>query len=494
MKYIILFINALAIAVYHFFFGDPVSIAATIPDNIQPGSSFTVSVNVTKPQVTGFAKLQLEIPPGYTATEIDNKGGSFTASGTVVKVIWTSVPADDQLTVLINVAVPASATGGKQLKGKFSYISNNAKQEATFDPININIAGSSNEPVATNTSNETSTSSSNDPLNQPAKEPDANTQTTTEPVATNNDQSATTTTGNTDTQQSFSKPNEPDASVSVSRKITAAGSADNYKVDVIIKKGNVKGFAKLSEKIPAGYKAEQGNLSGASFSFENGEAKFIWTSVPATEEVIVSYNLIAEGSIQKPAYIEGSKFSYIESDQTKKILLEKQEIVDGESGAAVATNTKPTNTSTNTQPDNTTATNTQPDNTTATNTQPDNTSTTPNNTTAQPDNTSVTASTKASVPASGNIHYAVQIGAFQKSVNANSLKRKYGISEAVRTEMHEGYTKCILGKYNEYKAARDNRETVKNKGVSDAFVTAYNSGKRITVQEALMVSNQKWYK
>ena len=192
MKYIIIFINALAIAVYHFFFGDPVSITATIPDSIQPGSSFTVSVNVAKPQVTGFAKLQLEIPPGYVATEIDSKGGSFTASGTVVKVIWTSVPADDQLTVLVNVAVPASATSGNQLKGKFSYISNNAKQEAAFDPMNINIAGGSGNAVATTTSTDASTTSA-DPLNQPAQEPDAttSTQTTTEP--------ATTTAGNTDT-------------------------------------------------------------------------------------------------------------------------------------------------------------------------------------------------------------------------------------------------------------------------------------------------------
>ncbi len=483
MKYILIFINALAIAVYHFFFGDPVNIAAQIPDNIQPGSSFTVSVTIAKPQVTGFAKLQLEIPPGYVATEIDNKGGSFTASGTVVKVIWTSVPADDQLTVQINVAVPASATGGKQLKGKFSYISNNVKQEVAFDPININIGGSSGDAVATNSTD--ASNISNDALNQPAKEPDANTQTTTQPIA-NNDQAGTTT-SNTDTQQSFSKPNEPDASVSVSRKITSSGTPDNFKVDVTIKKGNIKGFAKLSEKIPAGYKAELVSVSGASFSFEKNEAKFIWTSIPASEEVVVSYNLSPDesGSIQKPAYIEGSKFSYIESDQTKKILLEKQEITDGESAAAVATNTPPANT--NTQPDNTITTNTPPDNTV--------TNTIPNNVTpTQPDNTTVAATTIASVPKSGSIQYSVQIGAFQKSVNASSLKIKYGISEAIRTEMHEGYTKCVLGKYNEYKAARDNRETIKNKGVNDAFVTAYNSGKRITVQEALMVSNQKWYR
>jgi hypothetical protein len=473
MKYIIIFINALAIAVYHFFFGGPVTTTAKVPDSITPGSSFVMEVTVAKPAVTGFAKLQIEIPPAFVATEVDSKGGSFTASGTVVKIIWTSVPSDEQITVQINVAVPASATGSKQIKGKFSYIADNVKQEAPFDPVTINLGGSdasaSTPPAIDSTNNNNGNNLA--------------TATTTQPVATNDQATTqpTTTAGNTDTQQSFSKANEPDAVVGVNRNITAGSSADNFQVDVTIKKGNIKGFAKLSEKIPAGYKAEQVSLAGASFAFENGEAKFIWTSIPADEEIKITYNLVPDGTnITKPAYIEGSKFSYIESDQTKKVLLEKQEVTAGEGGAAVAVNnTPPTNTTTNTPPDNTTTTNTPPDNTTKTTTPPDNTT---------------VATTTATTPKNGNIHYSVQIGAFQKSVNPQALKRKYAITETIKTEMHEGYTKCTLGKYNEYKTARDNRETIKGKGVTDAFVTAYNSGKRITVQEALMVSNQKWYR
>ncbi|HEX7413404.1 MAG TPA: SPOR domain-containing protein, partial [Bacteroidia bacterium] len=229
------------------------------------------------------------------------------------------------------------------------------------------------------------------------------------------------------------------------------------------------------------------NESGSVFAFENGEARFIWTSIPSSEEIKVSYKLTPDpnASIQKPAYIDGSKFSYIENNQTNTVAIDKQEITEGEqittATATTSTNSNPTNVTTNTQPENTN-TNTQPDNTTTTRTD--------NNTNSTNEATTTTATT----PKSGNVHYSVQIGAFQKSVNANSLGRRFSIKEAVRTEMQDGYTKCIIGKFNEYKIARDNRETVRGKGVNDAFVTAYNSGKRITVQEALMVSNQKWYR
>ena len=454
MRYIIVFIHALAIAIYQLLFGDPVTVTAKIPDNVSPGKDFTVEVTVNKAQITGFAKLQLEIPAGFTASEADSKGGSFTASGTVVKIIWTSVPSDPIVVVKINLSVPASTSGDKQLQGKFSYIENNVKQQVEFSPVTIKLGGSSDNvsstatPVDSVTTNQSTTTSS----------PDVT-------------QTATST---ADTVKAFSKPNEPDAIVSASRKVTALGSQDNFQIDLTIKKGNIKGFAKLSEKIPVGYKAESIATSAASFDFEGGEVKFIWTSIPTDEEIKISYKLVpdASASIQKPAYIENGSFSYIENDQTKKASIDNQEIADVNAPQTTAVNTETSQPATITPPvtDNNAASATQP-------------------VVAEK-----LAITKASAPKNGNVYYSVQIGAFKNGVNAGSLAKKYALHDHVNTEMHEGFTKCILGKYNEYKIARDSREIVKHKGVEGAFVTAYNSGKRITIQEALMVSNQKWYK
>jgi len=60
--------------------------------------------------------------------------------------------------------------------------------------------------------------------------------------------------------------------------------------------------------------------------------------------------------------------------------------------------------------------------------------------------------------------------------------------------MNGGFTKYTVGNYQDYKAVRDAREDIRNKGIVGPFVVSYNSGSRITVQEALMISHQQWYK
>ena len=89
--------------------------------------------------------------------------------------------------------------------------------------------------------------------------------------------------------------------------------------------------------------------------------------------------------------------------------------------------------------------------------------------------------------------YKVQVAAGHKKVSTTYFATVFKLQDKVSTINHEGWIKYLVGSYTEYKSAKDKTNVVRG-NVKNAFVTAYNSGSRITVQEALMISNQKWYK
>lgn len=445
MRYILLFIHALTISIYSLFLVDPVTVKTNFPASAKPGTEFTAEITINKGQLAGFAKFQLELPSGMTASEGDSKGGTFTMAGQTAKIIWTSVPSSAEFVITMKIAVDASASGEKVVTGKYSYIENNVKQQAEFAPATIQI-------------------------------------------------DAGATASSTSTPTAGTAP-EGAAVVSVTRNITI-GSQGEYAIELKVNKDAVKGFAKVQEKVPAGFTAVGGKTDEASFSFseQEGMAKFIWTTLPEREALTISYTLVpAQGTSPGPAFVEG-EFSYLEDQQSKAYNIARQELPGKASAVASDTpadtaGTAATGTTT-TDPANTqTTTATEPGNTQATGTDPVNTNTVA---TTTPDNTT-TATEPAPGQKNSNVQYSVQVGAYRKAIGADVIESRYSLA-GVNTEMHNGLNKFVIGKHDEYRQARDSRETIKGKGVTDAFVTAYNLGRRITVQEALMITSQKWFR
>jgi len=101
--------------------------------------------------------------------------------------------------------------------------------------------------------------------------------------------------------------------------------------------------------------------------------------------------------------------------------------------------------------------------------------------------------TNAPSPETG-VTYKVQILAAHKTVGRTYFKKRHNYAEPFDIEPNDGWIKYTTGSFTQYKDARDDRERINSRYVLPGpFVTAYNEGERITVQEALMITKQQWY-
>jgi cell division septation protein DedD len=474
IKYLFILINSISLFIYSLFSGDGgITVTNNIPKNLQPGKEVAIEIKVSKGNQSGFAKLQLELPAGLSVKEIDNKGANYSYVDGIAKWVWASLPAENDLIVKVTLIADAAATGLKTISGKYSFVENNAKQVIEMAPAEI-IIGEEKTDVAINTNTTVST-----PTTQ-------NTNTT---VAVTPTVEAPT----TPTVQQSNNGGEPAGNITVQRTITKGNFEGDYVVSLKVLKGSTKGFARYSDDLPKGLTAKSIKTEGASFSVSDGKVKFVWVAVPGKEELDLSYTI---SGVKNQVALNG-EYSYLEQNQSKKFLLPVENLL-AEQSTANNTNTivpqptvaaitptiePPSNTKTVAPETKTTepvvTTPTVAENPTVTNTADNN-----------------NKPTETLSKNEGNVNFMVQIGAFTNSaVQASTLSRKFNISEKINSEMQGGFSKFMVGTHPEYKSARDHREKIKNgNGVNSAFVVAYNTGKRITVQEALMISSQKWYK
>lgn len=482
IKYLFILINFLSIFLYSLFSGDGgVVITHSFPDAIKPGKEVSVELKIAKGSMSGFAKMQLELPTGLTVREGDSRDANFTMMDGTAKWVWASLPAENEIILKLTLVADASAPQGKtNIAGKYSYIDNNAKTVVEMTPFEINIGG---EATAVNNSKPKEKT----PETNPVKEKE----------------SITTSGGATESSTANTQSNsnrEPDGNITVQRTISKGAVEGEYVVNIKVLKGLTKGFARYSDDLPADLIAKAGKTEGASFSVADGKIKFVWVAVPEKEELDLSYSL---AGISKPVVLNG-EYSFLEQNQSKKHTLKPETITPEAKTEGNVTKESPikeTKTVTETKEktavtNNVTPTDTQVNSKEKVSKEKGTKEKIIKEKITKDKGTKEKEETESFDKKEGNVKYMVQVGAFtNSSVTADRLKRKFKISEKIQSEFEGGYSKFMVGKHQEYKSARDHREKVKSdNGVASAFVVAYNVGKRITVQEALMISNQKWFK
>jgi len=541
IKYLVLLFNLAGLFIYQVFMQSNVTAAQTAPSSADPGSSFTVEVTINKGDASGFAKYQADLPQGCTASAVNKQGATVLSSGNAIKFIWASLPADQTLKVSYTVTLDPSLTGAQNIGGKFLYVVDNQKQEADANQLTVNIGGAA---VAANTtppdtnkqssnttsaSNNSSTSSNTSPSNNSStasNTPPANNSSTASNIPPSNNtstppvvQKADTTSvasgsqgGNTpvtpattpvvqNTAPAQSAPPAPAVGgVFVTRSLssTSVAPGDNITVSVTIHKGTTSGFAKLEETIPAGCTVTQGNLQNATFKVVDNLMKMLWISLPADSVFTVTYQLAIGSNVSGAQSLTG-QFSFVMNGQAAHYPMNATGFNVGTGGVVASSggNTGPTGMTSSGATGTTSGGATGMTSGGATGTTSGGATGSLASSTGTTGTTAPTGTSDAVTPhvsgGSTGVSYRVQIMALHNPVSTAYFARHYSMKEHVNTEMLDGFTKYTVGRYSDYKSVRDHREEIRGMGVAGPFVVAYNSGQRITVQDALMITHNQWY-
>lgn len=112
-----------------------------------------------------------------------------------------------------------------------------------------------------------------------------------------------------------------DVSVNVDMPATAAPET-TFRVTLKVNKGEVSGFAKLEQLLPAGLEATGVDVANSTFTFKDRKAKFLWMSLPAEASFSVSYDVKVVAGTSGNQILEGT-FAYILNNETQKYSLPK---------------------------------------------------------------------------------------------------------------------------------------------------------------------------
>lgn len=400
------------------------------PSAVKAGESFVVEVTIQTNGETDFMRYSMDLPDGWTAEKITTDGASFKFEKHTVKFLWSRVGEVPQLKISYRVNVPATAASGStSLTCKLSHTVDNLPSNIELTPHVITVEGGT---------------------------------------------AATTSTVSPDSTA------KPPVNVTVSRTVPMDPVNGEFLVDIIVNKGDLSSFGKIQDTLPEGFTAKVVKSDGADFEFKNGVVRFSWyAGMPKKPSLNVQYSVVVSPDMSGTYQIPGH-FSYVEDNNGKVVMTETSNV-----------NIKSTEAIVRKDPDTQQGGTTQDPNTQQGNTQQGNTQTAQSGNTQQGGNTEQGGTTQQGGNKMAGVNYSVQIAAMRRMVPVAYYQQTYNIP-TVNAEQLEGLNKYTTGSFDTYQSARDHRETIRAKGVEGPFVAAYNSGKRITVQEALMITSQKW--
>lgn len=503
LKTIFLLINVAGFFLFGFFSDPSITIDHQLPATLKPGEKKEVRIIINKGSTQGFAKLDLNLPMGFIASSGETKGASFTFSMQKARFVWMSVPNTESFEVTYFIECIEGMSGSFSINGTFSYILDNRRVDFQVAPQQILVtneepstaqtsstadisvisaaavatsqpstAGSNNENVAIVSSNtpitgvkteenkattpqEEITSRSNEKQEERIKSPAAESEKVEGAIAQGADTYGKITGGKM-----------------ICRRKMIRMDSTSVEVQLTIYNEGITGFCRVQEEAPQDVKIESTQDGGAVVTIDENTIKYVWFELPESPEITISYRVVGENGAGENPLINGT-LSYVSENVPIEIAI----IGANDNADDVAVRVVKRN----------------PQEKKGKREIKKSPKTKEKKKEIKSEEREENYAENIATPETG-VTYKVQILAAHRVVNKTYFKSRHRFNDKFNIENHEGWIKYTTGKYTEYKRARDAREKIRSEHetLPGPFVTAYNNGERITVQEALLISKQQW--
>lgn len=251
------------------------------------------------------------------------------------------------------------------------------------------------------------------------------------------------------------QPSPSPIEVQASRRATLI-DAHSAHVDILIEGVAPGTFVKVTEYIPPHCTCEVLSASQASLRKEENAQIFLWFQAPKGEPLTPSYRIQCASNVQNAAF--GGEIEVAFGTQTKTSDIATVEWAESPSASNENMGLN-----------------------------------------LSPDSESVVTSgaqlpgIQRDTPPAHGLAYAVQLLANHRDLTAEELATELGYTGSHTIYKHEGWHKYLTPEVTTYQEAHDVRSKVwTSTTATDAFVTASLEGTRISLQEALLLSNQTW--
>ncbi len=475
LKYSVALLNLAVVFVISFFFPADIAVEHQVPERMDPGEEVQVDLTVTKGKVSGFAKLELKVPEGLSIEAVEKSGASFSTEDNTAKFVWMALSeGNEKIELAYKLKAGAETSGKKTINGEFFYLDENERQSYEFPSKKVTVGKA-----------KTAQAGQEDEEGKDEEEKDGEKEAE---GGTDGGQEAQAQAGQDQPDEGADQQAEEAKGGSAERSITKQ-KAGTFLVEIEVDKRGLEGFAKVQDQIPEGFEATGKQTEGAVFSFEEQKAKFVWMKLPPGDRLTVSYQLKADGSNTGDLKISG-EFSFLgENEESVTRSIPASDLSAEEAAPALAQKAEEEGADKGAQQEKPDEDQEEKDAGEKAEKEAQEEATAQDTQESEEQEKDVT---DVPGPEEG-VGYKVQIVAGHDPVPDDHIANVYDFQKSYEIERHEGWLKYTTGSFDIYKDARDRRVELRgNYDFPGPFVTAYNEGNRITVQEALMITKQEW--